>query len=314
MSLLDDDLARWKHSGAISTSQHDAIAAIVSKERFSIFTELTALLYLGVVSLVAGVGWTARSYFAKLGDITILAGIAIACVAAIGYCFVRGGPYSNERREATGFGFDYVLYFGCLMLGVELGYLEFRFHLLQDNWDHYLLISSIVYFALAYRFDNEIVLSLALSTLAGWFGFRLVRWPWIPGSLRVYALAYAATVALVGHSLWRARVKAHFLQTYLHVAVNVSLAALASGVMTRPLSVPYFAGLIVVAAASIAGGLKFGRFAFVIYGVIYAYVGVSDVLMDGVRSGTLIALYFTMSATAVVISLVLLARRFGRTA
>lgn len=313
MSLLDD-LARWKHSGAISASQHDAIAAIVRKESFSIFTELTALLYLGVVSLVGGVAWTARSYFAKLGDVTILAAVAIACVAAVGYCFARGGPYSNERREATGFGFDYVLYFGCLMLGVELGYLEFRFHLLQDNWDHYLLISSIVYFALAYRFDNEIVLSLALSTLAGWFGFRLVRWPWIPGSLRVYALAYAASVALVGASLWRARIKAHFLQTYMHVAVNVSLAALASGVMTRPLSVAYLGGLLLVAAASIATGLKFARFAFVIYGVIYAYVGVSEVLMHNARSGTMVALYFTISATAVVIGLVMLARGFGRTA
>jgi hypothetical protein len=312
MSLLDD-LARWRHGGAISASQHDAIAAIVRKERFSIFTELTALLYLGVVSLVAGVGWTARSYFAKLGDVTILAAITVACVAALGYCFLRGGPYSNERREATAFGFDYVLYFGCLMLGAGLGYLEFRFHLLQDNWDHYLLVSSIVYFGLAYRFDNEIVLSLALSTLAGWFGFRLVRWPWIPGSLRLYALAYAATVALVGASLSRARVKAHFLQTYLHVAVNVSLAALASGVMTRPPTIAYLAGLIVVASASIAAGLKFARFAFVIYGVIYAYVGVSDVLMDGVRSGTWVALYFTASATAVVIGLVMLARRFGRT-
>ena len=313
MSLLDD-LARWRHSGAISASQHDSIAAIVRKERFSVFTELTALLYLGVVSMVAGVGWTARSYFANLGDVTILAAIAIACAAALGYCFLRGSPYSNEERKATGFGFDYVLYFGCLMLGAELGYVEFRFHLLRDNWDHYLLVSSIAYFALAYRFDNEIVLSLALSTLAGWFGFRLVRWPWIPGSLRLYALAYAATVALVGASLSRARVKAHFLQTYLHVAANVSLAALASGVMTRPLSIAYLGALIVIAAASIAAGLKFARFAFVIYGVIYAYVGVSDVLMDGVRSGTVILAYFTISAAAVVIGLVMLARRFGRTA
>ena len=312
MSLLDD-LARWRNNGAISTSQHDAIAAIVRKERFSIFTELTALLYLGVVSLVAGVGWTARSYFAKLGDLTILAAIAIACVAALGYCFLRGSSYSNERREATGFGFDYVLYFGCLMLGAEFGYLEFRFHLLQDNWDHYLLISSIVYFVVAYRFDNEIVLSLALSTLAGWFGFRLVHWQRIEASLRAYALAYAATVALVGTSLWRARIKAHFLQTYMHVAVNVSLAALTSGAMGWPWSKPYFAGLIVVAGASIAAGLKFSRFAFVIYGVAYAYVGISDRFLDSVGH-EMELWYYTISAAAIVIGLVMLARRFGRTA
>jgi len=130
----------------------------------------------------------------------------------------------------------------------------------------------------------------------------------------VYALAYAVTVALVGASLWRARMKAHFLQTYMHVAVNVSLAALASGAMAWPPSMAFLGGVIVVAAASIAAGLKFARFAFVIYGVIYAYIPVSDVLLDNLGHGTASLWYYTLSATAVVIGLVMVARRFGRTA
>lgn len=207
-----------------------------------------------------------------------------------------------------------MLYFGCLLFGVELGFLEFRFHLLQANWDHYLLLSSVVYFALAYRFDNRLVLSLALSALAGWFGLRLSHLLWFPGSLRGYALAYAAVVALVGVGLHRIRIQKHFLEAYLHVAANVALAALTTGVIDRRASALYILGLPGLAAAAIVGGLKFRRFAFVIYGVIYAYVGVSDLVVRDSTSATGGLTYFALSATAVIVGLVVLARRFGHDA
>jgi hypothetical protein len=312
MSLLDD-LAGWKRSGAISSSQHDVIAAVVRKERFSVFLELTALLYVGVVALVGGVGWTIQTHFARLGDAAILSGLTILLAGALTYCFLRVAPYSHDRRESSGFAFDYVLYFGCLVFGVELGFIEFRFHLLKDSWDHYLLLSSIVYFVLAYRFDNQLVLSLALSTLAGWFGFRLTRLPWIPGSLRIYAIAYAATLAALGVGLSRAQIKAHFLLAYLHVAANVALAAFAAGVIDRNASIAYLLGLTIVSGISIAGGLRFAKFAFVIYGVAYSYVGLSDVLLRDVHSFTTSLTYVVTSATAIVVMLVVLARRFGRT-
>src|SRR5260370_33770639 len=111
MSLLDD-LARWKQSGVIDPAQHDAIAAVVRKERFSIYTELTALLYLGVVSCVAGVGWTIQTHFAQLGDVAILIALTAAFALALAYCFARGLPYSNGRQESREFAFDYILYFG----------------------------------------------------------------------------------------------------------------------------------------------------------------------------------------------------------
>jgi len=55
MSFLND-LGRWKRTGAITAAQYEALAAIVRRDRFSVFTELTTLLYLGVVLCVAGIG------------------------------------------------------------------------------------------------------------------------------------------------------------------------------------------------------------------------------------------------------------------
>lgn len=312
MTVLDE-LARWRRSGVIDEAQHQAIAAIVRKDRFSVYTELTALLYLGVVSCVAGIGWTVYAHFSQLGDGAILAALTVACAGAIGYCFVRGLPYSNGVQDSPRFAFDYILYFGCLIFGVELGFIEYRFNLLKDSWDHYLLLSSAVYFVLAYRFDNRFVLSLGLSTLAGWFGLRLTHFGWLLESLRVPALVYATLVAAAGTALHRARVKPHFLETFLHVAASMAFVALVIGAVDSGGSAFYKVGLAVVAATSIALGLKFRRFAFVLYGIGYSYVAFSIVLLDNLRLSFQAGMFYgVVSATGVVVLLVVLARKFGR--
>ena len=126
-------LQQWRDNGAITSAQFDAIAAIVRKERFSIFVELHALLYLGVLSFVAGLGWTVQKYFASLGDAAILIGLSTLLALSLYYCFSRAPAWSNARVESPNLAFDYVLYLACLVFAAELGYIESRFQLLGDN-------------------------------------------------------------------------------------------------------------------------------------------------------------------------------------
>ncbi len=307
------DLERWKNSGAIRAEQHAALSALVRKERFSVFVELHTILYLGVVSAIAGVGWTIQTRFQGLGDVAILSALTLALAGSLYYCFSRGRGYSTGRVEAPGFAFDYVLYLGCLVLGLELGYLEFRFHLMQGSWDHYLLTSACVFFLLAYRFDNRFVLSLALSTLAGWFGLRLSYFHDLGGpSVRAGALIYGGLVAAAGTALYRAGIKKHFLDAYLHVAANVLFLALTSALFERHASELYLLALLGLAGLAVAGGVRFGRFAFVVYGVLYGYAGISARLLRGVDSFSTALAYVAISSTIVIVSLVVVARRFGR--
>jgi hypothetical protein len=313
MSLLAD-LARWKTSGIITPSEHDTLAGLVRKDRFSVFNELNALLYLGVLSFIAGAGWTIQTHFARLGDLSILFALTASFAGSLYYCFTHGAPYSNAQQESPNLAFDYVLYLGCLLFGLELGFIEYRFHLLQDSWDHYLLLSALVYFVLAYRFDNRLVLSLALSTLAGWFGFRLFRLEWFSRSVQVDGLIYSALVAASGVALHRASIKKHFLEAYLHVAVNVALAVAVAGIFDQSASPLYFFLLLALGSASIAGGVRLTRFAFVAYGAIYGYIGVSYFILRNTHDFTAVLAYIAVSATAVIVFLVVLARRFGRDA
>ena len=113
--------------------------------------------------------------------------------------------------------------------------------------------------------------------------------------------------------LHRARVKPHFLETYLHVAANAALVALMTGVFDRDASVPYALGLGAVAAAAIGLGLKFRGFAFVLYGIAYSYIGFSYLLQRHVTMTLQTSmLYDVVSASAIVVLLVVLARKFGR--
>jgi hypothetical protein len=306
-------LSRWKETGAITAVQYDAISAIVRKDRFSVFFELNALLYLGVLSFVGGVAWVIREYVATRGDAAILSGLSLILVASFYYCFSRTLPFSPGQVESPNLAFDYVLYLGCLTFGTEIGYIESRFQLMQSEWDYYLLISAALFFVLAYRFDNRFVLSLALSTLAAWFGVKVSRFGLVSGdSFRTAGIAYSLIAGAAGVWLYRSGIKKHFLETYLHVAANVLYLSLLSGVLDRSGSLLYSLGLIALVVTSIGAGLHFRRFAFVLYGTIYGYIGMSSVVLRDMRDVMLGLAYLAASSAIVIVCIVFLARRFGR--
>src|SRR5262245_28133659 len=114
-------LEHWKREGAISDAQHGVLSALVRKDRFSLFLELNGLLYLGVISLVGGLGWTVSTHFERLGDVFILAVLSVLLAGSLYYCFSKAPAYANEAVESPNFILDYALYFACLILSVELG-------------------------------------------------------------------------------------------------------------------------------------------------------------------------------------------------
>ena len=308
-----EHLDRWLAAGEITVGQHVTISALARKQRLSVFVELNALLYLGVLSLAGGFAWTASAYSGEWGAAAILLPAAAVLGGCLYYCFSRVAPYSAEQVPPPSLVFDYVLYLGCLVFAVELGYVEYRFHLLQADWNYYLLASALVYMALAYRFDNRFVLSLGIATLGSWFGVRFSpAATFFDNSIRVSALAYGGIVAAVGVWLHGAGIKGHFLETYLHVAANVLLAALVSGVVASYTISVWLLGLLAASGAVIVGGVRFRRFAFVVYGVVYGYVGLSREVLRGVWSVTAALSYVVISAAAVIVCLVALSRRFGR--
>ncbi|HUQ89492.1 MAG TPA: DUF2157 domain-containing protein [Vicinamibacterales bacterium] len=307
-----EQLDGWKESGVITDAQHVTLSEIVRRDRFSLFVELNALLYIGVISIVAGLALTVRNYDTRLGDVVILSVLALLMAVSFGYCFVRAPSYSNGEVESPSFAFDYVLYFACLVLSATLAFIETRFQIFH-GWDTHLLSAALVFGLLAYRFDNRFVLSLSLSTLAAYLGLRISGFDTLDtNNLRFAGFMYGVFLIGVGVLLKRIRIKPHFLDVYLQLGANAVLLATASGVLDDNAGWVYLVALLVFAAVSIYLGIRFRRFAFVAYGTLFGYAGLSARLLDAMGDVTGALAYFVVTGSLVILALVLVARRFGR--
>jgi len=308
-------LEQWKQQGAISPEQHAQLAGLVRGEPLSLFIELNVLLYAGVVAFVAGLGWTITTWSRQLGDILVLTILSAILAACFWYCFSRAREWSRAETLSPTPIFDYVLYLGSLTWSVELAYIEDRFHVLTGQWDLYLAATAALFFFLAYRFDNRFVLSLALSSLAGWFGLTISHWPsHQDATYRQYALLYCLLVGCGGALLHRRGLKAHFLGTYLNIVANVLFWTLLSGVFEAKDYGAWFLALLLACGASLAWGLTRRQFVFVAYAAVYGYVGVSSILLRNIHHETAIFGYFVVTGVAMLVALIMIARRFGRQA
>ncbi len=307
-----DRLDEWRAIGIISAGQHETLSALVRRERMSVYVELNALLYVGVLSLIGGLGWTFRDYVQDLGDAAILSILIVLVTASLGYCVARGKPYTNAAIESPTLIFDYVLYFGCLAFSLTLAFVESRFGVF-GGWDAHLLIASLLFGALAYRFDNRFVLSLALSTLAGYLGLTLSLFDGIDSDvLRASAMAYGGYLLALGYMLHRQGIKPHFFDVYLQLGANAVLLATISGIFEPGSGPLYLLALVLLSALSIFLGVRYRRFAFVAYGTLYGYVGLSARLLPSMGSVTGALIYLVFTGSLVIVALVVVARRFGR--
>jgi hypothetical protein len=179
--------------------------------------------------------------------------------------------------------------------------------------DLYLLATASLFFFLAYRFDNRFVLSFALSSLAGWFGLTISHWPaHQDAAYRQYALLYSLLVGVGGALLQRRGLKPHFFGTYLNIVANILFWALLSGVFNREGYGGWFLALLVACGASLTWGLVRKQFAFIAYAAVYSYVGVSSVFLRDVNNGTAVLSYFVLTGVGMLVLLVQIGRRFGR--
>jgi hypothetical protein len=308
-------LERWKEQGKISPEQCAHLASLARGEPFSVFLELNVLLYAGVLAFVGGLGWTVSTWSKQLGDVLVLTVLSTILAACFWYCFSRAPAWSPAETPTPSPILDYALYLGCLVWSIELAYIENRFHLLSGQWDLYLLATAGLFFFFAYRFDNRFVLSLGLSSLAGWFGLTISRWPTHQdATYREYALLYCLLVGVGGALLQHLRLKRHFFGTYLNIVTNVLFWTVLSAVFEREGYGLWVLALLIVCGASLAWGLVRRQFAFVAYSAVYGYVGVSSLLLRQINDKTAVLTYFVVSGVAMLVVLVYIGRRFGRSA
>ncbi len=289
-------------------------------EVVSVGTELRTLLWLGVTLIASGVGLLVKENLDRIGPVAVAIVLGAGAVACLFWVVRTAGPFSWLEQPSPNLAFDYVLLLGVTLLGADLAFIEVKFTPLGANWPWHLLGTSVIFAALALRFDSRMVFSLALSTFAAWRGVSmgtLARAPlgrWDPGLLRANALACGALFVLGGYLLARYRRKPHFEPVAAHLGWLLALVAVAGGMFDERAG-PWAAwGLALLAAGAglTWGALRARRFWLFAMGLVAAYAALCRFVVEPLRGGdTGRLVWFLASSIALVVVLVRMRRHLG---
>jgi hypothetical protein len=305
-------LQKMFYEKKLSAMQFHTLEDIHTQRIFPVHRELRFFLYIGILMIIAGAGLTIKQYFANLGDIAIISALTLCFAAAFIYCFIKGNAFSMDEVASPDIAFDYILFFGCAFFSMDIAYIETQFHLLGDLWKNYLLISVVLFFFLSYRFDNRLVLSMALSTLAAWFGSTLSEYRFaFEKYYREYAIIYSLTVLLLGGLLYRLDIKKHFFDIYLNFAILFLCTALIIGVAEYKIVSLYFPALLLACAVLAFYSVRVRKFIYMLYAVIYGYIGISIVIVDQIHRDTFFMFtYFILTSLLIIGSIFMISRKF----
>jgi hypothetical protein len=273
MHSLETEYRELNAAGLIDEATMSRAIALERGEIFSLFDETRLALYAAVAAITAGIGILVKDSLGQIGPLTLMA--TLAAIAAVCY---GAAVRTRIRRETRSIGGDYVLLLGALIASADWAYAETHFHWLGDHWSWSLLILATVHATTAYALDSRLLLSLALTSLASWFGIQGHIQNLFAGenplrSSGIQALACASAILIWREINLRLRLNSAFLETLEHFATNLAFwgaIALCSTFRTR------FIGAVVLLAlafVSVRKGLQHGLEIFVIYGIVYAALG-----------------------------------------
>ena len=301
MHTLEPEFRALHAEGVIDDTMAARALARDGGQVFSVHAELRATLYAGVLLVMSGVGMILARHLEKIGPLGIVAAIALAAVA----CAV---PALRARRAGRmpGTAAEYLLLLGALLASADLAYAERQFTLLGPLWSWHLLLLAVVHAAIAYAFASRLVLAASLTALAGWFGVGGTLGDALHVShstpeLGGRALACAALIVGWRYADHRARPGSRFTDVFDHFAANLAFWGAIAWCLESPWLYAGLALLAALAFASVRRGLGTGRESFLVYGVVYAAIGLGAAItpqLDGLTVQLGFALIVVCAAAA----------------
>jgi len=310
---LEPELRTLHAEGVIDDATAARALARNCGQVFSLHAELRATLYAGVLLVMAGVGIVLARNLDRIGPLGIV--LALALLAAA--CSLPAVRARRAGRPVTVAG-DYLLLLAALLVSADLAYAERQFTLLGPLWSWHLLLLAIFHAAVAYTFASTLVLAASLAALAGWFGvggsfgdalFLSTSAP----VLGVRALACAAVIAAWRSADRRARPDSTFTDVFDHFAANLAFWGAIAWCAEWPWLAAGLPLLAVLAYASVRRGLDTGREMFLVYGVVYAAIGICAAALPRLHGTTPSLTFMLVVVCAAAATLWLLRRRLRDT-
>jgi len=310
-------VAALKRDGVLAPEQARLFGRVARGELVSLHAGLQVLLYLGVLAVTSGVGLLFKDQIQNLGPLTIAAVVALAAGLCLVWVAQTCPPFTRAAVVAPHFMADTALNLGALLAAADLAYIENRFAPLGPNWSYHLLVVSIFYSGLAFRFDSRSLFGLSLTTFAAWRGVAATS---VERSLfgffddanvvRLNALACGLAFVIIGGVLLRRRLKAHFEPIATYIGWLLILQSIAWGIDSGEWRGLHRLVLIGVGSGLALYALRSKRFGLFFFGVLAAYVGLMVVVGSWARSEKLGLFLFAGSSLALIAALARVHHRF----
>lgn len=279
MHSLEQELRELGSAGALDEAGMAHAVALERRALFSVFDELRALLYAAVALVVSGVGILVKEHLDRIGPLTLVFALGVAGAA----CYIPAIRAKSNANDLSAVA-DYLLLLGALIVSADLGYAESQFHWLGANWSRHLLLLGAFHGFTAYALRSRLVLSVALTSLAGWFGIErgpenLSPWHFATPELGLRALVCSAFM-LAWRAIDRRACAAAFGEVLGHFAANLAFWGAVGWCASAPTRVVGVLTLSLLAAIAVQRALRSGAESFAVYGVGYTALGLSVVVVQ----------------------------------
>ena len=171
MLTFEREIAALEADGRLDAATSARLRVLERREIFSVYPELRALSWAGVMLIVAGVGVLVGKNLDRIGPLALASAIGLVAAACYAYALWR------QKSAKTSLVDDYVLLLGALLLSADLGYIAAQLARLDEGWPRYFALLAVVHGVGAYVFRSRTLLALSISALASWVGIeqRLTR-------------------------------------------------------------------------------------------------------------------------------------------
>lgn len=308
MLSLEPELRTLQEQRALDEASAHRLIALERRELFSLYGEIRTVLYAGVALIITGAGLFLKDNVDRLGHATLISIIAFAsaiCYVLAWRAATRQAS-AHDSRPTTHNSSEYLLLLAALLLSAGVGYAEAQYRFFGDAWTRHLLILAAVHAFAAYLFGSRLVLSLAITSLAGWLGVDRSG-----AFLGESAPEAGARLLLAGAAvaIWRILhtiafrpphspldPRASFQEVFDHFVAHLAMIGALVWVFSDELELTGLALLVAFVTISIVSGVRTGRELFVIYGLLYGVIGIDAAVIRRIDS-EMIAVYLWLLVT-----------------
>lgn len=199
---------------------------------FSLFREVNFLLYAGILILGSGLGTLIYKNIDTIGHLALIALLFLASLGCLVYSHLKYPPFTTEKLTPPNLFYPYLVLLGITLFLLWEGYMEYQYSLFNSYYNLPSLLAASVCFLVAYRFDHEGVLSIALATLVATIGLTILPQKWFLGNINYNEELFfmgsimGFLILVVGFLLSKRKLKVHFESTYANVGAFLMLVCL----------------------------------------------------------------------------------------